>query len=247
MAHWERGELDLADRRAAAAGRLADEVRMSELRRLHLLWTAARTEFTGDLAEADAASQAAAELGRSSAHPDADETRLLQALILAWDRDTMAQLVGAVPRTEHPADQLHATCFVAAEIGETRGAAALLDLGTATGFTRPWDSSWSSAMAFFGWAAVRCRHVAAAEVLADLLRPYVGKFVFQGVGCFGSISHLVAALDAVGGAPDALDRLAAVADDYRRLGAPGWAARAEFTEPRRRWPRAAKAGRWHTG
>lgn len=227
MAHWERGELDRADRRAAAAARLADESRMPELRRLHLLWTAARSEFAGDLTGADAASQAAAELGRIGAHPDAHETRLLQALILAWNRGTMAQLVATMPPPEHPEDHLEVACFVAAEVGDC-SAASLLDLATATKFVRPRDSSWSTAMAFFGWAAVRCRHVPAAAVLADLLRPHLGRFVFQGVGCLGAISHLVAALDAVVGVPDALDRLTDVIEEYHRLAAPGWAARAEL-------------------
>lgn len=224
---------------ATAAFEVFDRL-AAALRQPTMLWystylRAARATLACRLDEAEQLATAAAALGRSAGHPDAERFLFAQRLAIADERGALGAWKGAVQaaRAQDPAGSpfLHSwEALCAAEAGDLEEAAATLVLAWSAGLANlSFEPSWLHIMANWAMVCSQVGDAALAARLSAILDPYAGQVVTMASLAYrGAVDHHLGQLAAVGGEHgEACRRFEIASAIHRRIGAPGWLARTQ--------------------
>jgi DNA-binding CsgD family transcriptional regulator len=187
----------------------------------------------GQLDEAEARAQHAAELAQRSAQPDALPFYVSQIASIRWQQGRLPELA---PLLSDALDQYPGlpgfrslVCLAHALGGDHAFAREVLVVDTATGFAElPRDPIWIAGAVTYAHAVAELGDRDAAASLQALLEPYRGQLATTTISVWGLVEHALGRLelllgDAVAGR-GSLERAIA---DYERIAAPLWRAQAE--------------------
>jgi DNA-binding SARP family transcriptional activator len=227
------GDIDELDRCLGVAGSLADQLDQPILHWVHTYQRANRAVFAGDSDVAERLATEALQLGSDCGQPDAATFFAGLMFHVIWQRGQAADSITFAEAfaAEHPDMSFIGPVLAVAhaEGGRTAQARRLLDAGASAQFGLPQDLFWATGLCGYAEAAVLCRAPEHAQILIDLLSPWVGQCACTGATSEGPISRYVGGLAAVLGRYDeASDLFARSAAFCARTGAEFFACRTDL-------------------
>jgi hypothetical protein len=218
----QAGRVAEADPLLDATDALADRLAQPALQWRARHTRAARLLLAGDPGAAEPLVGAAFDLGDRAGEPEASVYGRSQALCLAWQRGTLAELAATIDGSSpRPPNALAALCLIFVEGGREPEVVRHLD-AVADGLLTdlPHNPAYLSCLALFAEVAARVDHPAAAAVLHRGLAPFADQVGFDGVMALGSFQHHLGGLARVLGRVDeAVERLSTSVALHGRLGA----------------------------
>ncbi len=204
------------------------------------MWRSLQALLHGDLAAAEEAIGDLAVVGQRVHYRDVARVVAALRVALLTERGDPAGALDALQAEyrESPVRWLGTMSSVLARVGDTAGAARLLDRAAADDFAAlPADLSRTYVLAMLADAAGRTARPEIAARIADLLRPWRGHMIVLGSGalCLGAADHYLALAEEAAG--DATAAAVALRDAIRlndRLGAVpagGWSRLALAANP----------------
>lgn len=230
----EAGDRDAADRAWDEANSVRAGIGTSMERWQGLMRTSFTRLLDGDLAGAEAAANAAFELGADAGLGPAAASFGAQLMSIRLQQGRGQEIVDLVVQNVQDYESLPAwgsgLAWVYSELGRTDDAARLLEPEAAERFeSAPRDSTWLLGMVSWSEAAVLLEHRDAAAVLVDLLGPHTSKVIFTGAHTQGSIARIQGRLlQLLGQISEAEAMLRGARAAQERLRAPYWIARTQL-------------------
>jgi class 3 adenylate cyclase len=224
-------DVEGADDAAAAADRLARQLRRP-LFTFHVLRIkAAQAMLAGRVAEGEHLAAAMKQRGRETTIPRA----ILDIMYAGFQflaREPRGRLAELEPGISRLADAQPEWTLLQAAQAHIRSAAGRPELArpllgrlVADGFSGvPRDDLWLETVIHMAVVAAEVRDTHAAAAIYDLLSPYSGRNAYTGMGSFGPVDRILAVLATTAGRYDHAERhYAAAVELSERLRAPGWA------------------------
>jgi tetratricopeptide (TPR) repeat protein len=227
------GDIDELDRCLGVAGSVADQLDQPILHWVHTYQRANRAVFAGDSDLAERLATEAFQLGSDCGQPDAATFFAGLMFHVIWQRGQAAESIGFAEafEVEHPGMSFIGPVLAVAhaEGGRTAQARGLLEAGASAQFGLPHDLFWATGLCGYADAVVLCRAPEYAQLLIDLLSPWVDQCACTGATSEGPISRYVGGLAAILGRYDeASDLFARSAAFCARTGCEFFACRTDL-------------------
>lgn len=187
----------------------------------------------GQLDEAEARAQHAAELAQRGSQPDALPFYLSQIASIRWQQGRLHELAPLLADTLDQYPGLPAfrslVCLSHALAGDHAYAREVLEIDTSTGFADlPRDPIWIAGAVTYAHAVAELGDRDTAASLHAILDPYRGQLATTTISIWGLVDHALGRLELVlGDDARGRDSLQRAIDDYTRMPAPLWRAQAD--------------------
>ena len=195
--------------------------------------TSVHLALRGQLDEAEAAAQHAAELAQRGSQPDALPFYLTQIASIRWQQGRLPELAPLLATTLDQYPGLPAfrslVCLAHALGGDHAFAREVLVIDSSTGFADlPRDPIWIAGAVTYAHAIVELGEHDAAAMVHAILDPYRGQLASTSISVWGLVDHALGRLELLLGEDErgrqSLERAIAA---YERMAAPLWRAQAE--------------------
>ena len=233
VAQLEFCEVEAAARSLREQDRIAGRIGDATARWLCEWAESLHLSLHGQLEEAEARAQRAAESAKHSAQPDALLPYISQLCSIRWQEGRMGELAPLLAQALHQYPGIPGfrslVALANAEAGELDFAREVLDSDVATRFEAlPRDPFWIATVVDYAYAVARLGDREAAALLHGILDPYRGRLATTTVAVWGVVDHALGRLELLLGQEEAGRRsLRTAIDAYTAMGAPLWKARAE--------------------
>jgi DNA-binding CsgD family transcriptional regulator len=187
----------------------------------------------GQLDEAEARAQHAAELAQRGSQPDALPFYLSQIASIRWQQGRLHELAPLLADTLDQYPGLPAfrslVCLSHSLAGDHAYAREVLEIDTSTGFADlPRDPIWIAGAVTYAHAAAELGDRDAATSLHAILDPYRGQLATTTISVWGLVDHALGRLELLLGDEErGAGSLRRAIDDYTRMPAPLWRAQAQ--------------------
>lgn len=237
--HWRAGaQLELGRVQAAAQTlreqeRVAARVGDGTATWLCECAASVHAALRGQLDDAEARAQHAAELAQRSAQPDALPFYVSQIASIRWQQGRLPELApllsDALDRYPGLPGFRSLVCLAHALGGDHAFASEVLVVDTSSGFAElPRDPIWIAGAVTYAHAVAELGDRDAAARLHALLDPYRGQLATTTISVWGLVDHGLGRLELLlGDAARGRRSLERAIGDYERMAAPLWRAQAE--------------------
>jgi class 3 adenylate cyclase len=233
--HYQRADLDGADRVLRDLKTLAEVIGLPIVRYESQLLTTGRLLLAGDADAAEISNAAMLEMGTAAGVAEALGAYGGYLYAICEHRGTQDEIaeffVQAAIDNPSIAALRSAVTVMLTELGDVEEASTRLDADVATGFGHyPYDALWPVTMANLTDAAATTRNVGAAQQLVERLRPYADHVICPGGPIVNGVAarSLGRAATLLGDYDDAESWFAIAHEMHERLRAPYWTARAQL-------------------
>ncbi len=248
IAAMEAGDLPRADELLEVVAPLVRQLGQPVLRWYEVVCHAKRTTVNGHPRDAERLAREAFEVGQEAGQPDVVAWYFLQTVAarlaggrLAADDPDLPALF-AIPGLSVPVSPEYTQSVSVGLQMDAMKAVTFSEIGRLDDAQRHFDQLMANdlrdrthdfaALSIPAFAALTCAHLRdapRAAILHAVMLPHRDQFVDSGAMWLGAATHYLARLEAVMGRPDDADAsFAATVEQYMRLGADAWLARAQI-------------------